>query len=160
MDDEQLRFEPLRPDYVKVVRIRFLLAAAAVTAMVGLLDLGPIRDVPVPQGVLPGVAAALGLALAVLMPRRRYRAWGYRLAEDELFIRAGHLVRYRTVVPFSRVQHIDVSQGPIERRYGLGRLTLHTAGTRTAAVWVPGLDYAEAERIRDLVRGRIRQEPA
>jgi hypothetical protein len=160
MDEEQLRFEPLRPEYLKVIRIRALILAAAATVIAGLLDLGPIRELPVAQGVAPGLVALLGLALALVMPRRRYRAWGYRLDEDELFIRAGLMVRYRTVVPFSRVQHIDVSQGPIERRYRLGRLTLHTAGTRTAAVWVPGLDYAEAERIRDLIRGRIRQEPA
>ena len=160
MDEEQLRFEPLRPDYLKVLRIRAVVAAAAAILIVALLDLGPLRDLPLPQGAAPAAVGVLGLALAWVLPERRYRAWGYRLDEDELFIRAGRIVRYRTVVPFSRVQHIDVSQGPIERRYRLGRLTLHTAGTRTAAVWVPGLDYEEAERVRDLNRSRIRQEPA
>lgn len=158
--DAQDTYQPLRPAYLKVMRIRGTIAAAAVTLVVGLLDLGPLSDAPLPRGAAPAAAALAGLALAMLLPRRRFLAWGYGLAEEELFIRAGLLTRYRTVVPFSRVQHIDVSQGPIERRYGLGKLTLHTAGTRTAAVWVPGLDYAEAERIRDLIRGRIRQEPA
>jgi len=160
VDEREVRFEPLRPDYLKVMRIRVFIGAAVLTGIVLFFDAGDIFELPVPIG-LPTAAAALVLgALAWWMPARRFGAWGYRLAEDELFIRAGMLVRYRTVVPFSRVQHSDVSQGPIERRYGLGRLTLHTAGSRTAAVWVPGLDHDEAERIRDLIRSRIRQEPA
>lgn len=158
--DAQETYQPLRPAYLTVMRIRGVMAAVGATLAVGLLDLGPIRETPLPQWLAPGAVAVAGLILAMLLPRRRFRAWGYGLGEEELFIRAGLLTRWRTVVPFSRVQHIDVSQGPIERRYALGKLTLHTAGTRTAAVWVPGLDYAEAERIRDLIRSRIRQEPA
>ena len=50
--------------------------------------------------------------------------------EDEIEIRRGRLVRVRTIVPFGRVQHIDVAQGPIQRPFGLGTLILHTAGTQ------------------------------
>ena len=92
------------------------------------------------------------------LPRRRYRAWGYREGEDELHVRRGLLVRVRTIVPFGRVQHIDVAQGPIERRFGLATLILHTAGTRGASVPLPGLPHGEAERMRDRIRAKIRQD--
>ena len=54
-----------------------------------------------------------------------------------------------TNVPRSRVQHTDVAQGPLERRYGLGTLVIYTAGTEHAKVALPGLAYADALRIRD-----------
>ena len=62
-------------------------------------------------------------------------------------------MRTRTVVPFGRVQHIDVSEGPVERRFRLATLILHTAGTRSAAVSLPGLTREEAESMRDRIEG-------
>ena len=70
------------------------------------------------------------------------------------------MTRIRTVVPFGRVQHIDVAQGPIERSFGLATLILHTAGTRGASVPLPGLLFDEAERMRDRIRVKIRQDLA
>ena len=52
-------------------------------------------------------------------------------------------------MPRSRVQHIDVSQGPIERRYGLGTLVIYTAGTDHAKVVLSGLEHGRALRIRE-----------
>jgi hypothetical protein len=109
-------------------------------------------------GAIAGSAALLGGALALLLPGRRYRSWAWRMDEDELRIASGVLVRSDTVVPFGRVQHIDILRGPLQRRLGLGSLVLHTAGTRSAATVLPGLEIAEAERIRDHVRARIRED--
>jgi membrane protein YdbS with pleckstrin-like domain len=111
-----------------------------------------------PVGVIAAPALLLGSLLAFGLPGRRYRAWGYDVAEDELYVQNGIWLQTLTVVPFGRVQHIDVSQGPIERRYGVGVLTLHTAGTRASAVMLPGLEMADAERMRDEIRGKIRQD--
>jgi hypothetical protein len=64
------------------------------------------------------------------------------------------------VVPLDHVQHIDVSQGPLERAFGICSLVLHTAGTLHSQIVLPGLARATAEGIRDEIRGRIREEPA
>ena len=117
------------------------------------LDLGRFGDTPVPPLALPGAVLLLGGSpRCSCSPPRRYRAWGYDEGEDELAIRRGLLVRVRTIVPFGRVQHIDVAQGPIERRFGLATLILHTAGTRGAAVPLPGL-------LRHDGRGDARPDP-
>ena len=50
-----------------------------------------------------------------------------------------------TRIPISRVQHLDLRRGPLERRAGLATLIVHTAGTRLSAVTVNGLDEADAE---------------
>ena len=57
-----------------------------------------------------------------------------------------------THVPRSRVQHTDVSQGPLERRYGLGTLVVYTAGTDHARVSLPGLAWETALALRDELR--------
>ena len=72
---------------------------------------------------------------------------------------AGWLTREHTIVPLSRVQHIDVSQGPIERSAGVATLSLHTAGTENSLVVLPGISRQRAEEIRDAIRGRISDAP-
>jgi membrane protein YdbS with pleckstrin-like domain len=150
----------LDPRQIKVLRARLLIATAVLTGIAALICLGPLRATSVPLGVLPGTVAALGLTASLILPRRRYRAWGYREEEDELHVRRGLLVRVQTALPFARVQHIDLAQGPIERRYGLARLILHTAGTRGASIPLPGLARDEAEAMRDRIRAKIREDLA
>ena len=69
-------------------------------------------------------------------------------------IRRGVVWRSEISVPRSRVQHTDVSQGPLQRRFGLATLILHTAGTHHASVSLAGLPHAAALAIRDyLIEG-------
>ena len=96
--------------------------------------------------------ALLSLAWAVWSVRRpviAYRHASYRLDEYGIEIREGVIWRRVINVPRSRVQHIDVSQGPFERRYGIGTLSIYTAGVSHAMVSLPGLDHGLALRIRD-----------
>lgn len=149
---------PLDPRQIKVLRARLSIAAALLTSIAALVSLAPLRGFPIPPGPLPAAVAGLGLLAVLILPGRRYRAWGYREEADELHIRHGLLVRVQTALPFSRVQHIDLAQGPIERRYGVAQLVLHTAGTRGAAIPLPGLGRAEAEAMRDRIRAKIRED--
>lgn len=149
---------PLDPGQLGVLRVRAALTAVFPLLLAVSFDIGASRDTLVPGGLVTGVVAALALAAVLVLPRRRYRSWSYGEGEDELDIRHGLLFRMRTIVPFGRVQHIDVAQGPVERRYGVATLILHTAGTRGAAVSLPGLAHAEAESMRDRIRAKIRQD--
>ena len=98
------------------------------------------------------------LYLVVLAPGRRFRAWGYSIDADELQVRHGVWTEVHTVVPLDRIQHLDISQGPLERVFGVCRLILHTAGTLHSQVTVPGLVRTDAEAMRDDIRRRIREE--
>jgi len=131
----------------------FLLAAAAAGEV--FVD----RLAPLPTGLLLGPALLLLLYLALLAPPRRYRAWGYGMDSEELQVRRGVWTRVQTVVPLDHVQHIDVSQGPLERAFGICSLVLHTAGTLNSQIVLPGLARGTAERIRDEIRGRIGEAP-
>lgn len=148
----------LDPGQLWVFRIRALAVAAILTVALLVAEALWLPDLPVVRGTI-GAAAGIALFLwAMLMARRRYRSWAYRLDEEELHVQHGIWTHIRTVVPFGRVQHIDVAQGPLERRFGVGTLILHTAGTRNSAVALPGLAYEEAGRMRDVIRAMIRSD--
>ena len=152
VNDEALT--PLHPDHVKVLRIQASLAtlpflvAALVLESAGLLPLGAIF---VPIAVLAGW-------FILRAPLRRYSAKGFVMGDDRLRVVRGLLFRSDSVVPFGRVQHIDLNQGPLERIYDLATLTVHTAGTHNASVRLPGLLNADAVAMREAIRAHIRRE--
>jgi uncharacterized protein len=78
---------------------------------------------------------------------RRWKAWGYAEFERDLHIKKGVLVRRLTIVPYGRMQFVDVRQGPFERAFGLSTVKLHTAAAATDAE-IPYLPANEAERLR------------
>jgi uncharacterized protein len=96
-----------------------------------------------------GAAVVLALgALAEWVARRRVRAWAYAEREDDLLVRRGLLFLRLSVVPYGRMQFIDVTAGPFERSFGLATVRMHTAAAASDAR-IPGLSYAEAARLRD-----------
>lgn len=82
-------------------------------------------------------------------PAIHHRYLTYRVDETGLTIRSGVVWRKVTSVPTTRVQHTDVSQGPLQRRYELATLIVHTAGTQDASVELAGLEHGVANRLRD-----------
>ncbi|OON75568.1 PH domain-containing protein [Streptomyces tsukubensis] len=79
---------------------------------------------------------------------RNWRSWRYTERADDLLISRGVLWRRQTIVPYGRMQLVEVTSGPLERRYGLASVQLHTAAAMTDAK-IPGLLPSEAERLRD-----------
>jgi membrane protein YdbS with pleckstrin-like domain len=102
------------------------------------------------NGPAYGFAAAALVAGAILLRfvGRRYRSWGYAEREDDLLIRRGVMFARLSVVPYGRMQFIDVTAGPLERSFGLATVRLHTAAAATDAR-IPGLEREEAARLRD-----------
>jgi len=82
-------------------------------------------------------------------PVLEYRHTSYRVDALGIEIRRGVYWRVTINVPRSRVQHTDVSQGPLERRYGLGTLVIYTAGTDHAKTDLAGLEHGVALRLRE-----------
>lgn len=79
---------------------------------------------------------------------RAVRAWGYAERDQDLLVRHGLLVRRLSIVPYARMQFVDVTAGPLERAFGLATVQLHTAAAASDAR-VPGLPPDEAARLRD-----------
>ncbi|MBC7290875.1 MAG: PH domain-containing protein [Actinotalea sp.] len=101
---------------------------------------------------LPAAVLAVGVWAAVLVPRQ-VRAIGYAERDEDLLIRRGILFRALVVVPYGRMQLVDVQAGPLDRWGGIAKLQLHTAAASTDAV-IPGLPPEEAARLRDRLAAR------
>ncbi|WP_313316877.1 PH domain-containing protein [Stenotrophomonas sp.] len=97
----------------------------------------------------PLAAVAVGALLGAWFGWRRHRLTFWRLDAQSLGVRRGHMWQSESHVPVSRVQHLDLRRGPLERIAGLATLIVHTAGTRMNTVAVAGLAHADAERLRD-----------
>ncbi|NUO55084.1 MAG: PH domain-containing protein [Hamadaea sp.] len=108
--------------------------------------------------VIGGVLVVATLIRVVLIGRS-VRSWGYAERDDDLLVRHGRIVRHLSIVPYARMQFVDVSAGPLERLFGLATVQLHTAAAASDAR-VPGLVPAEAARLRDRLTalGEIRKE--
>lgn len=98
---------------------------------------------------LLAAGALLGAAFGAWLGNNRWRRTRWRLDADGFALRRGRLWQTETRVPASRVQHLDIKRGPLERHFALATLVVHTAGTRHSAVSVSGLDDGDAERLRD-----------
>ncbi len=96
--------------------------------------------------ILAAVLALFGWSAWLVF--RRWPWWGYAERAEDLWVRHGLMWRSLTVVPYGRMQVIDVTAGPIERAFGLATVTLVTASAQTDAT-IPGLPAAEAARLRD-----------
>ncbi|WP_066905825.1 PH domain-containing protein [Millisia brevis] len=99
------------------------------------------------------VVVLLGTAFWVATEPRRVNAHGYAERDDDLLVRRGILRRVLVVVPYGRMQYVDVTAGPIQRLAGLATVQLHTASTGTMAE-IPGVPVDEAGRLRDRLASR------
>lgn len=100
-------------------------------------------------GWLAGIAGVLLLGVwRAAVAVRGVRAWGYAERDHDLMVRHGLLIKRLTIVPYARMQYVDVTAGPIERAFGLATVQLHTAAAASDAR-VPGLPPEEAARLRD-----------
>ncbi|WP_328554223.1 PH domain-containing protein [Streptomyces sp. NBC_00358] len=146
--DESVMPEPvwtgLPPGLLRMRRLLLVVWLGLLTIAVGL---------PLALFAGPGWAAFALLPLSMIawgwrMLGRNWRSWRYAERADDLLISRGVLWREETVVPYGRMQLVEVTSGPLERHFGLAGVQLHTAAAATDAR-IPGLDPAEAERLRD-----------
>ncbi|WP_073947001.1 PH domain-containing protein [Streptomyces kebangsaanensis] len=135
---------PLPRGLLRMRRLLLVVWLGLLTLVVGLLPgllAGPVWSA---FALLPPALAAWGWVLL----GRNWRSWRYAERADDLLISRGVLWREETVVPYGRMQLVEVTSGPVERHFGLATVQLHTAAAATDAT-IPGLDPAEAERLRD-----------
>ncbi len=103
-------------------------------------------------GPVPGIISAVVLlllgALWSWFLRRRFRAWRYQERNEDLIVCRGVMIQRLSVVPYGRMQFVEVTAGPIERLFQLSTVKLHTAAAASDAR-IPGLEHAEAARLRD-----------
>lgn len=148
---------PVSPRLVTSWRVNLLLGYLLVVA--GIVALFLIPKVPDAVGGI-----AIGVALAVLvwlwwLIGRRVRSFGYVERGDDLLVTSGIMFRRLVIVPYGRMQLVDVKAGPIDRWLGITTVQLHTAAATTDAS-IPGLEPEVAAALRDRLARRGEQRSA
>jgi len=149
----------LDPNWITAARLTAGITVAILAFVTLLSDLIILISGP-RSGLIKLILLGAWLLLVTLLglwgyiwPGLRHRYASYRLDDHGIRIRRGVIWRSVVSVPRSRVQHTDVSQGPLERGFGLATLVIHTAGTENASVTLPGLPHAVSLQIRDYLIG-------
>jgi membrane protein YdbS with pleckstrin-like domain len=131
----------------RLLRLRRLeVGVVAIGAAVVLAIVGGLSG-SVVWWALAGASLIVGV-FAERIVSNRFRSWGYAERDDDLLVRRGVLFSRLSVVPYGRMQFIDVTAGPLERSFALATVRLHTAAAATDAR-IPGLEREEAARLRD-----------
>jgi uncharacterized protein len=143
--DDSITWQRPSPRLLRARRIQVAAVAVVVAAIGGLI--GGAAGTPVIGLIVAVALLAVGLA-GEWFVGRRVAAWGYAERDDDLMVRRGVLIRRQSVVPYGRMQFIDVTAGPVERSLGLATVRMHTAAAASDAR-IPGLERAEASRLRD-----------
>lgn len=129
---------------LRMRRLLLVVAAVPVTVLAGLL----LWLLVAPVWAALAAAPLLVSAWAWRALGRNWSSWGYAEREEDLLVSRGVLMRRLTVVPYGRMQLVEVVSGPLERRFGIATVELHTAAAATDAR-IPGLLPDEAARLRD-----------
>jgi membrane protein YdbS with pleckstrin-like domain len=129
-------------------RMRSLQLAGSAVAGALLAATGAGLAAGAPAGAAAAALVVAAAALAAWFVRRRVRAWSYTERDEDLLVSRGVLVRRLSVVPYGRMQFVDVTAGPVERAFRLATVKLHTAAAASDAR-IPGLERDEAARLRD-----------
>ena len=126
-------------------RAQLGVVTALVALVVGLIFAAALGALACVIGVLVVVIAG---ALSSWFVRNRYRAWRYQERHEDLIVARGVMVQRLSVVPYGRMQFVEVTAGPIERLFKLSTVKLHTAAAASDAR-IPGLENSESARLRD-----------
>ncbi len=121
-------------------------AASALTVAVALAITLPLGEME--AAVVASLAVVAGGAVVDVFVGRRVRSWGYTEQSEDLLVRRGVMFRRLSVIPYGRMQFVDVTAGPFERAFGLATVQMHTAAAASDAR-IPGLPAEEAGRLRD-----------
>lgn len=157
IDPHGVAWQRVSPKYLKLRLISWAIGSAVALVLLSLplifVTLGWWSWPPLWIAVaLPVLVVVVGVWELVLIPRQ-VRAIGYAEREDDLLIRRGIIFQRTMVVPYGRMQYVDIGAGPLERSLGLCTLKLHTAAVGTNAT-IPGLPAEEGARLREQLTAR------
>lgn len=151
---EEIPFQPLEKNYLYVELCGGILFFCIV--LIG-LAIGKI----IAQGSFPNqyFLLAMGVGILWMLLSLAFTFWKfkkkeYALRERDICYRKGVFWKSSTVIPFNRVQHCEVNQGPIDRLWGLGKLKIFTAGGSSSDLTIPGVLPEKAHQIKDFILGK------
>ncbi len=152
---QSVPLKPIHPDYLKTLRISWLITFSIILA--GIITLYLLVDeLHTFLAIAIGTTAyMLVTGFTVIAGTRSFRRKKYAVRERDILYSTGWIFQNLHMVPFNRLQHCVVNMGPIERRFGLASVSLYTAASEGRDITLPGLKQEEAEQLKELIMQQI-----
>ncbi len=151
---EAVDFQRLSPSYrmVEIIATGIFFAFMLLGWLV-FYFVNPLKMAWLNWGLLAFWAALFCLGMVVAL--KRFAAEGYALREHDILYKHGVWWRSLTAIPFNRMQHCEISRGPVESAFGLATLKVYTAGGSGSDLSISGLPVEEAQRVKEYITSKI-----
>ncbi len=143
---DDVEWEPLHPHYARVIRVSSAIFFTIV--LIAITTLSFVLNLPLGPVVALYSLFAIAVSIAMIWPGISVQRRGYVLRDKDILFRKGVIWRSVTAIPFNRIQHVETSSTPLERKFGLATLQLFTAGGSSGDLKIGGLGKDIAERLR------------
>jgi membrane protein YdbS with pleckstrin-like domain len=144
-----LDWQPLEPAYRSRLLVDRLITIGFMAA--GLVFLATVAKIPQAAIAALGAGAVMAAIVMLIWPFIALPRMGYVVRDRDLVFRSGVLFRQVTAVPYNRIQHVETSSSPLDRRFTLATLKVYTAGGSGSDLKIDGLGAERAEQLRGLV---------
>lgn len=146
-----LHFNGLEKHYLRLQKI--ISVTVTTVVLIGLVILFWLVDVPMWVAISAvGFWIFIGF-LQLLFISKEFKHKGYAIRTRDLVYKTGWLYKKQITVPFTRIQHVDIKQGILERSYKLSKLNLYTAGGASSDLTIPGINMEDAKRFKSFILG-------
>ena len=147
---DDIQFEPLEDNYRRVLLYfnLFFFGIPCIATLILLLFI-EVHFYYIALIILGGLLLLATLSIALI--NKSFRVKGLAIRNKDIIYKSGLIFKKITTIPFNRVQHVEINQGPIEKRFGLSTLEVFTAGGVASDLKVPGLKYHTAQQLRAFI---------
>ena len=157
-DAQQVDWQPVEKDYLKVLRIQWLIVSVILlTVAVVLLIFVQSFHQLVPFMLIAGAWLFI-CGFYFLVMEKSFQNLSYAVREHDILYRRGWLVQTMIACPYNRIQHCSADAGLLDRRYKLSSLTLFTAGANAADLRISGLRETDAQNLREFIMQKIKSD--
>ena len=152
-------YKPLHQKYFKLMLVRRTVFSIILAAAVFVFYFtNKEKEIPDFVFLTSMIAVFLFLVFYISLTKTIFNRKKYLVHETYLSYKKGLLVRQMTMIPFSRIQHIEIDEGPIERYFNLSTLSIYTAGDSGKDLKISGLKKEKAQEIKELITAYIKDE--
>jgi membrane protein YdbS with pleckstrin-like domain len=152
-------FKPLHQKYFKLMLVRrIVFSVILVVAFFVFYFTNKNKEIPNSVFIISIITVLLFVVVYVSLTKTIFNRKKYLIHDTYLSYKKGILIRQMTVVPFSRIQHIEIDEGPFERFFKLSTLSIYTAGDSGKDLKISGLKKEQAQEIKELITAYIKDE--
>jgi len=155
---EEVQLALLHPNYKKVVYLNSTIITAIIAIGFALLYMQNCHAFSSNSWILFALGTALFCVLIYVFSILSFKKKGFAFRQHDVIYRSGIIATNTMVIPYNRVQHVALHEGILSRFFGLAKVEIFTAGGNASDLQIPGIEREEAEKIKQLLMGKIQKQ--